>query len=120
MNFFAELQALDCGLYLHREAVDSSTPSGMAMLQMCGVFAQYEPSMIRERVLAGLSRARAQGKTLGRPRTAAAVERTIRRMLAEGCGVRATARATGCSTSVVQRLLQAERPAADQPTGKAL
>jgi DNA invertase Pin-like site-specific DNA recombinase len=45
---------------------DTTTPAGKAMFQMMGVSAEFERAMIRERVKAGLERASAQGKTLGR------------------------------------------------------
>ena len=48
--------------------LDTSTPSGRAMFQMLGVFAEFERAMIRERVMAGLTRA-AEGTRLGRPAT---------------------------------------------------
>jgi DNA invertase Pin-like site-specific DNA recombinase len=54
---------------------------------MLGVFAEFERAMIVERVHAGLKRARAQGKRLGRPRVAADVERRIRELLAKGRGI---------------------------------
>ncbi|MER8484251.1 recombinase family protein [Mesorhizobium sp. M1322] len=63
-----ELHSQNIDLYLHQQAIDTTTPAGKAMFQMTGVFAEFERSMIRERVLAGLARARAKGKTLGRPR----------------------------------------------------
>jgi len=53
-------------LYLHQQALDTSTPAGRAMFQMLGVFAEFERSMIQERVKSGLERARAKGVTLGR------------------------------------------------------
>jgi DNA invertase Pin-like site-specific DNA recombinase len=68
LGFLNELQALGCDLYLHQQALDTSTPSGRAMFQMCGVFAEFERSMIVERVNAGLKRAKAQGVKLGRGR----------------------------------------------------
>jgi DNA invertase Pin-like site-specific DNA recombinase len=54
--------------FLHQQGLDTSTPSGRAMFQMLGVFAEFERSMIRERVMAGLSRAKADGVQLGRRR----------------------------------------------------
>ena len=51
-----------------------------AMFQMCGVFAEFEHAMIQERVKAGLERAWAQGKTLGRPRTPKSMEEKIRKL----------------------------------------
>jgi len=50
------------------ENIDLGTSSGKLMMQIMGSFAEFERSIIRERTMAGLDRARAQGKTLGRPR----------------------------------------------------
>jgi DNA invertase Pin-like site-specific DNA recombinase len=66
VGFLGELQAVGCNLYLHQQALDTTTPSGKAMFQMCGVFAEFERAMIVERVNAGLKRAKAQGVKLGR------------------------------------------------------
>ena len=62
-----ELHACGIDHYLHQQAVDTTTPAGKAMFQMCGVFAEFERGMLSERVKAGLSRAKSEGKTLGRP-----------------------------------------------------
>lgn len=62
-----ELQANGVDLYLHQQAIDTTTPSGKALFQMAGVFAEFERSIIRDRVKAGLARARASGRKLGRP-----------------------------------------------------
>lgn len=64
----AEWSALGVQLVSLREAVDTSTPTGRALMQMAGVFAELEAEFIRERTRAGLARARARGKKLGRPR----------------------------------------------------
>src|SRR5208282_3711207 len=63
VGFLAELQSKKVDLYLHQQALDTSTPAGKAMFGMLGVFAEFERSIIQERVRAGLSRARAKGKT---------------------------------------------------------
>src|SRR6476620_6435148 len=67
-NALAELDAAGIRLYCDREAIDSSTPMGRAMIQMASVFGEQERSMLRSRVLAGLDRVRQQGKRLGRPK----------------------------------------------------
>jgi DNA invertase Pin-like site-specific DNA recombinase len=64
----AELEAAGVAIYADKEAMDATTPHGKAMLHMAAVFAELERGMIRDRVMAGLERARAQGVTLGRPR----------------------------------------------------
>ena len=66
VGFLNELQALNCNLYLHQQAIDTTTPSGRAMFQMCGVFAEFEKSMIVERVNAGIARAKEAGVEFGR------------------------------------------------------
>jgi DNA invertase Pin-like site-specific DNA recombinase len=68
IGFLSELHALRIDLYLHQQGLDTTTPAGKAMFQMMGVFAEFERAMIQERVRAGLRRARAEGKVLGRPR----------------------------------------------------
>jgi DNA invertase Pin-like site-specific DNA recombinase len=105
VSFLTELQALGCDLYLHQQAVDTSTPSGRAMFQMCGVFAEFARAMIRERVNAGLARAKAKGVTLGRRKVKASVETRIRELRAEGMGILKIGRTIGVGTSVVQRVL---------------
>jgi DNA invertase Pin-like site-specific DNA recombinase len=60
-----ELQAANVGLYLHTQNLDSTTPSGKAMLQMLGVFAEFERSMIQARVKAGMERAALAGRKPG-------------------------------------------------------
>jgi len=66
--FLSELHALHIDLFLHQQGLDTTTPAGKAMFQMMGVFAEFERSMIQERVRAGLRRAKDEGKRLGRPR----------------------------------------------------
>jgi putative DNA-invertase from lambdoid prophage Rac len=56
-------------IFSYSENIDLGSSMGKAMLTIMSAFAQLERDLIRERTLAGLARARAQGKTLGRPRT---------------------------------------------------
>lgn len=72
-----ELQACKIDLYLHQQAIDTTTPAGKAMFQMCGVFAEFERSILSERVKAGLNRAREEGKMLGRPKIVANVKKIL-------------------------------------------
>jgi DNA invertase Pin-like site-specific DNA recombinase len=106
LAILGELRAkgVELYLYLHQQGVDTGTPAGKALFQMLGVFAEFERAMIIERVQAGLRRARAQGKRLGRPRVGEKVERAIRRELAQGRGIHAVARAVGVGTGTVQRV----------------
>jgi DNA invertase Pin-like site-specific DNA recombinase len=110
--FLGEVHAKGVDLYLHQQGLDNGTPTGKAMFQMMGVFAEFERAMIRERVNAGLARARASGKVLGRPKVALEIEDAIRVALATGKGIRKVAGEMGLGTSTVQRVkAQIERAA---------
>jgi DNA invertase Pin-like site-specific DNA recombinase len=106
VGFLGELRSLDCDLYLHQQALDTSTPSGRAMFQMLGVFAEFERGIIRERVNAGLARAKAKGTKLGRRPVKPSVEARIRELKATGMGMLKIGREVGVGTSVVQRVVQ--------------
>lgn len=71
---------------------------------MLAIFAEFERSMIQERVKSGLERAKANGVILGRPVTDAATEQAIKATLATGTGILKTAKLHNVGTSVVQRL----------------
>jgi DNA invertase Pin-like site-specific DNA recombinase len=104
-GFLKDLHALNVDLYLHQQGLDTSTPTGRAMFQMVGVFAELERAVIRERVMAGLARARADGKKLGRKRTDKRTERKIERALSRGDrGIRKIAREIGVGVGTVQRI----------------
>jgi len=104
-GFLKDLHALHVDLYLHQQGLDTSTPTGKAMFQMVGVFAELERAVIRERVMAGLARAKAQGKKLGRKRTDGKTERKIEHALSRGDrGIRKIARDIGVGVGTVQRI----------------
>ena len=86
---------------IHTLGIDTTTPDGKAMFQLCGVFAEFERSMIRERISAGLGRARSNGKRLRRPRVRSEVEEDIRQAFdRRDKGIRKIARGMGvqCGT----------------------
>ena len=105
VEFLNELRAKGVDLYLHEQALDMSTPSGRAMFQMCGVFAEFERAMIVSRVNASLSRARAQGKTLGRPSGMTPQKGTeARKMLLQRVVVLKVAKTLGVGTGTIQKI----------------
>jgi DNA invertase Pin-like site-specific DNA recombinase len=106
VQLFSELESLNIGLYLHQQSVDTTTPSGRALVQMASVFAEFERAMLKERVNAGLARAKAQGKRLGRPRSRGATPRKIRMLREQGMGVVAIGRRLRCGTGRVQQVLR--------------
>jgi DNA invertase Pin-like site-specific DNA recombinase len=104
VSFLNELNAKKVDLYLHQQGLDTTTPAGKAMFQVMGVFAEFERAIIRERIAAGLARAREEGRRLGRPRVGAEIEKRIREARGQGHGIRKVAKMVGCGVSVVQRL----------------
>ncbi len=100
-----ELEAAGVRFYADKEGIDSGTPHGRAMLQMAAVFGELEREMIRERVIAGLSRAKAQGRKLGRP--AAGREAEARKLRKRGLSMRAIAAELGVSVGLVHRYVSA-------------
>jgi DNA invertase Pin-like site-specific DNA recombinase len=112
--FLSEVHAAGVDLYLHQQALDTTTPAGRAMFQMCGVFAEFERAMIVERVNAGLKRARAAGTVLGRPRIDGGTEQLIRKALAQGDkGILKIASEIGVGSGTVQRIKAEMATAAD-------
>jgi len=109
--FMDELRAANCGIYLHQQQVDTSTAAGRAFLQMAGVFAEFERSIIVERVMAGLARAKAQGKKLGRPTVSKQAERDIKRLRRKGWGKLRIAKTLHCGVGTVSRIVSESPPA---------
>ena len=105
VGLLEELQALGVDLYLHQQGLDTSTPSGRAMFQMCGVFAEFERAMLVERTKAGLARARARGMRLGRPPVPPVTKRRIAKLRQQGKSVRAIAKVTGVSIGAVHKAI---------------
>jgi DNA invertase Pin-like site-specific DNA recombinase len=108
-----ELEAAHVDLFLHQQAIDTTTPAGRMFFHVTGAFAEFERDMIRSRVNAGLDRARARGVQLGRPKVAGKVERAIRDRLAAGEGMLKVAKALGVGTGTVQRVKAEMAAAAD-------
>jgi DNA invertase Pin-like site-specific DNA recombinase len=98
------LEACGVDLYLDQQSIDTTTPAGKLMYQVCGAFGEFERSMIRQRVNAGLKRAVEAGKTLGRPRVSAAIEKRVQAQLRAGKGILKVARELGVGTGTVQRI----------------
>lgn len=111
LGFLEEINAKGIDLYLHQQGIDTTTPAGRAMFQMCGVFAEFERAIIRERIKAGLARVKRTRKTktgnpVGRPRIAIAKEREIKNLREEGIAILKIAERVGVGSATVQRVLR--------------
>jgi putative DNA-invertase from lambdoid prophage Rac len=113
ITLLEELQALGVAFVSLAEGIDATTPAGKLQMHILGAIAEFERERIRERVLAGLARARTQGKRLGRPRASLPVERL---RLVASLALDEAAHALGVSRSTVKRwrrqLRAQESPAA--------
>jgi len=87
-----------------QEQLDTATPIGQAMFTIIGAMAQLERDIIRERVKAGLERAKARGIRLGRPRVPMAAHELVT-LREQGLSVGEIARRLRCSRSTVRRYL---------------
>ena len=66
VNFLSEIHAKKVDLFIHQQGIDTTTPAGKALFGVMGVFAEFERSMIQERVRSGIKRVRAAGQRWGR------------------------------------------------------
>jgi DNA invertase Pin-like site-specific DNA recombinase len=108
-----ELQALGVAFVSLAEGIDATTPAGKLQMHILGAIAEFERERIRERVLAGLQRAKRQGTKLGRPRLVVAPERL---QAARGLPIREAARVLGVPRSTAQRWLASNH----RPNGATL
>jgi len=104
VGFLSDIHGYGIDLYLHQQGIDTTTPAGKAMFQMLGVFAEFERSMIRDRVKVGIIRAKEEGVIFGRPQIKKEIEIKIIETLKTGTGMLKTAKLHGVGTSVVQRI----------------
>jgi DNA invertase Pin-like site-specific DNA recombinase len=120
VEFLEELRSLKIDLFLHQQGLDTSTATGRAMYGLVSVFAEWERSIIRERVIAGLARVKATGQTKsgkppGRPRISPQKEKAIIEALLHGHGVVKTSRLVGCGVSTVERVRRELEPTKEHP-----
>ena len=101
VQLLGELDARGIDLYLHVQAIDTSTPSGRAMFGMLGVFAELERSLISERVKAGLARST---KRSGRPPLDYLKRQRVERLLDGGLSINQTAKKLRVGVATVHRI----------------
>src|SRR5262249_39189446 len=108
ISLLDDLQALGVAFVSVAEGIDATTHARKLQMHSVGAIAEFERERIRERVLAGLQRARSQGKRLGRPRVHPV------KIDAPGGTVRAAAKAWGVSkTTAADWIRKGRKP--DKP-----
>jgi DNA invertase Pin-like site-specific DNA recombinase len=98
------LAACSVDLYLDQQNIDTTTPMGKLVFSITGAFAEFERSIIQQGVYAGQARARAQGKTLGRPKVDEATQSAILRSLKNGVGIKKTAKLLSVGIATIYRI----------------
>jgi DNA invertase Pin-like site-specific DNA recombinase len=101
IGFLGEINAKGVDLYLHVQGLDTSTPSGRAMFAMLSVFAEFERSILRDRIMSGLARST---KKSGRPSIDAHTEHRARKLLDQGTSINATAKMLGIGVATTHRI----------------
>ncbi|MCX6976061.1 MAG: recombinase family protein [Verrucomicrobia bacterium] len=105
--FMTEVQAAGVDLYVHQQAINTATPAGRMVFGVFSALGEYERELIRERINAGLARARAEGKKLGRPTNVNDSVRTSVRLLREkGLSVHKIAKQLRIGVGTTSRILQ--------------
>jgi DNA invertase Pin-like site-specific DNA recombinase len=106
VNALAELEARGVAFISLRDNLDLATPSGRLMFQIIGAMAEFERSLIQERVKAGLRNAKSKGVRLGRPRVFVSESR-IATLRGTGASWRTIAKELGVALGTIHRIAQA-------------
>jgi DNA invertase Pin-like site-specific DNA recombinase len=103
--FLMDLQTHHVDIYCHKQGIDTTRAEDKCFFRMSDVFANFERSILKERVNAGIKRARDQGTKLGRPRVSFETEQAIRNYRSDGMGIKRIAHTLNIGVSVVQRVV---------------
>jgi DNA invertase Pin-like site-specific DNA recombinase len=106
--FLADMKDRDVGIVSFRQGFDTSDAMGEIMFSFVSILSSWEREMIRERTLAGLERARREGKTLGRRKvTNDTMNAKIIELRSKNKSLRAIATEVGVSTGTIRKVLKA-------------
>jgi len=104
LQVLQEFEQMKVRLVAVKQTFDTDTPLGRAFFTLAAMFAELERSILIERVRAGMARARAEGKRIGRPTRPVDLEE-LRRLRGQGLSIRQVARAVGVPSSTVAKRL---------------
>lgn len=110
VGLLEEFRALGVDFVSHQEAVDTSTPAGKVLFTVIAAFAEFERSIMIERVRAGIAKAQAQGTHCGRPRVEVDLSR-VQELRRQGLSLREIGAKLGVSHATVGELLKAKSEA---------
>ena len=103
VNALSEFEGLGIDFISYNEGADTTTPQGKLLFGIMASLAEFERSLIAERVKAGMQRAKAQGKHTGRPALSSLTRAKVEGLLRQRppLSLRAIARAAGVSVQTV-------------------
>lgn len=104
--FMEHLGSCNVELFVHQQAIDTTTPGGKLMFQMVGAFAEFERAMIVSRVNAGLDRARRAGKRIGRPPVDLELRHRAAKLAAGGMSCNRIAKELSIGRATAQRIVR--------------
>ncbi len=108
VGFMNEIQSLGVDLYVHQQAIDTTTPSGRMIFGIFSALGEYERELIRERIMAGQRRARSQGVKIGRPtKMNDAVRTSVHLLRDKGMAIREIAKRLEIGVGTVYSALKA-------------
>ena len=106
--FLSGFHEKNIDFYLHKQGINTTLPEKKSLFFMCDVLAEFERLILRERVNAGIKRARSNGVKLGRPRAPLATEQKILNYRSQGMAIKTIAKTLNIGVSVVQRVLKVD------------
>jgi len=107
-SFMTEVQATGIDLYIHQQAINTATPAGRMVFGIFSALGEYERELIRERINAGLARAKAQGKKLGRPSNVnPSVVTSVKMLREKGHSIHTIAKQLRIGVGTTQKILSA-------------
>ena len=108
MESLSDLDAKNIDLYMDRQAIDTTTPSGKLMFSVIGSFSAFERELIRERVLSGLENARRKGRIGGRPTNLTPDTKIkILELKSKGVGIQKIAKECSVGIQTIYKVLKA-------------
>ena len=108
VSFMNDMQSVGIDLYIHQQAIDTTTASGRMIFGIFSALGEYERELIRERIIAGQKRAVSQGIKIGRPsKMNDAVVTSVRMLRQKGIGIRDIARKLEIGVGTVYSVLRA-------------
>ena len=102
VQFMNDLNTKGIDLFLMKNGISTDTPSGKMMFQMCGVFAEFERTMISERIKSGMQRAKKEGRSIGRKSNMNdSLKTSVQLLRDKGMGIRRIASTLGIGVGTV-------------------